>query len=140
MPLSDNDCNQLLDSMLGSDHSNRYPATVYWACYTVAPDADGTGGTEGYGGAATTYARVAQSNNDTNFPDAVDGEKTNATQVDFPTPDGDTDDIVAFALHRHATNDDVICWEVLESPFGAGAGEPILIEVGEFIGTIPQGG
>lgn len=137
MPLSDNDCNQLLDSMLGSDHSSRYPATVEWVAFTVAPDPDGTGGTMGYGGTATNYAPVSQANDDAHFPDAAGGEKTNAVRVDFPTPNGATDDIVAFGIRRVAGT--IICWELCD-PFSAAAGEPIFIEVGEFIATIPQGG
>lgn len=57
------------------------PATVYVALFTVAP-VDSGGGTEVTGNA---YARVAVTNNTTNFPTVSNGIKTNANGIVFPT-------------------------------------------------------
>lgn len=59
------------------------PATLHVALFSVAPADDGTGGTElSY----TGYARVAVTNNQTNFPDATPGaptSKSNGTTITF---------------------------------------------------------
>lgn len=70
--------NEILDYLFGSGS----PATLYIGLYTDAPNADGTGGTEVTGG---DYARKAVTNNDTEWPDAVDGVKQNANAITFAT-------------------------------------------------------
>lgn len=70
--------NEILDYLFGSGS----PATLYIGLYTDAPDADGTGGTEVTGG---SYARKAVTNNDTEWPDAVGGIKSNANPIVFVT-------------------------------------------------------
>lgn len=70
----------LLNHLLGGPDRAR-AATLYIAALTTAPAADGSGFVE------TTYvdyARVAKTNNDTNFPAAVAGQKTNGTEITFP--------------------------------------------------------
>ena len=54
--------------------------TLYAALFTTVPADDGTGGTEATGG---NYARVAVTNNTTNFPSA--NPKLNGTAIAFPT-------------------------------------------------------
>jgi hypothetical protein len=71
--------NHLLDHLLGGPDFAR-PATVYVALFTSAPGAGG-GGTEVSGG---SYARVAVTNNATNFPAASGASKSNATAITFP--------------------------------------------------------
>lgn len=65
------------------------PATWYLGLSTTTPNDDGTGFTEPVGGA---YARVAATNNATNFPAAttVAGEttKTNGAKFTFTNPTG----------------------------------------------------
>ena len=70
--------NTVLDSLFGSGT----PATLYIGLYSAAPDADGTGGTELSGG---SYARAAVTNNTTNWPNAANGEKSNANAITFAT-------------------------------------------------------
>lgn len=73
----------ILDSQFGSGS----PATWYFGLSTTQPNDDGTGFTEPSGGA---YARVAKTNNATNFPAAatVSGvtSKSNGTKITFPDP------------------------------------------------------
>jgi len=101
----------VLDKLLGRTDFTP-PVTLYVALYTVAPTEDG-GGTEVSGG---SYARVAVTNNVTNFPGAVDGAKSNGTAIVFPAATALWGDIVAFGLHSHITNDALVFWGVLDDP------------------------
>ncbi len=76
------------------------PATLYVGLFTTATDIDG-GGTEVTGGA---YARVAVTNNNTNWPDAdTNGDKSNGAIIQFPTPTASWGTITHFALLDAAT-------------------------------------
>lgn len=72
-------CNETLDAWLGSTVLG--PATVYAALFTTAPTAAG-GGTEA---TFSGYARVAITNDLTNFPAAASRTKTTGTEIDFGT-------------------------------------------------------
>lgn len=76
---------QVLDALFGSGT----PATWYWGLSTTAPNDDGTGFTEPVGAG---YARVAMTNNTTNFPASttVAGRsvKKNGVKVTWPNPTG----------------------------------------------------
>jgi len=65
------------------------PATWYLALSTTQPNADGSGFTEPVGG---SYARVAVTNNSTNFPAASTASgvttKKNGAKFTFPNPTG----------------------------------------------------
>src|SRR3972149_591973 len=66
--------NELLDHVLGNA-AYAAPATVYFGLYSVGPS-DVGGGTELTG---SGYARIAVTNNATNFPAASGGAKSNGT-------------------------------------------------------------
>ncbi|WP_404422924.1 hypothetical protein [Nibricoccus sp. IMCC34717] len=83
MPKSTYLANKALDLFL-SQAAFAPPATLYVALYTVAPTVGG-GGTEVAGNG---YARVAVTNNATNFPAASAGAKSNGTAITFPNPTG----------------------------------------------------
>lgn len=136
MPVGkDSRANDIIDSILGSAHSARFPATVYLAVYSVAPDrTTNSGGTEG---GYTGYARVAVANTDAQWPVAASRIKSNANDANFPTPPSDTPDYVAVALHGHVTNDDIIFWQYLPNPLRALAGEPLLVPAGAFEIRVP---
>jgi hypothetical protein len=68
-------------------------ATTYFALMTAMPSASG-GGTEVTGG---SYARVAVTNNSTNWPASVNGVKSNGTAVTWPTPSADWGNVVGIA-------------------------------------------
>lgn len=59
-------------------------ATLYVALHTADPGEAGTQSTNEVSG--TSYARVAVTNNATNFPAASGGSKSNGTAINFPTP------------------------------------------------------
>ena len=78
--------NELLDQIFGAQ-AYVAPVTLYVALSTTTPADDGTNFTEPSGNA---YARVAVTNNKTNFNNAAAGAVDNATEVAFPqaTPAG----------------------------------------------------
>lgn len=86
--------NLALDALLGDDAAPNMPATVYLALFSVVCD-DDTFGTELSGGA---YARVAITNNSTNFPAASAGSKSNGVAIEFPEATADWDEALGWAL------------------------------------------
>lgn len=78
---SDSLANAVLDFEFGSGT----PTTLYCALSTTTPASDGTGFTEPVGAA---YARVAVTNNATNFPAAASKTKHNGAAITFPTASG----------------------------------------------------
>jgi len=73
--------NQLLDHVWSAAVYTP-PVTLYVGLSTTDPLDDGSGITEPSGGA---YARVAVTNNATNWPAAVGGAKANGVAIQFPT-------------------------------------------------------
>lgn len=71
--------NKALDAMYGASASAACPATYYLALFSSDP---ASGGTEISGGG---YARVAVTNNGTNFPAASGGVKSTGAAISFPT-------------------------------------------------------
>lgn len=74
---------KVMNHILGGGDYTRL-ATVYLALFTAAPNETG-GGTEVSG---SGYARLAITNNATNFPAASGGQKTNGTALTFPAASG----------------------------------------------------
>lgn len=105
---------KILDHVLGKTTFTA-PATVYIALYTVAPTNAG-GGTEVTGG---SYARVAVTNNTTNFPNASGGDpasKANGAAVTFPTPTADWGLVVAWAMMDASSGGNQLYNAALETP------------------------
>jgi hypothetical protein len=73
----------VLDAVLGQTALPAI-ATVYVALYSVTPG-DAGGGTELADATSPGYARVAVTNNTTNFPNASAGAKTTGVDITFPT-------------------------------------------------------
>jgi hypothetical protein len=106
---------ELLDHVLGGADYSR-PATVYVALYSAAPT-DSGGGTELTSGTAPGYARIAVTNNATNFPAATTngttgkGEKKLAVAHSSAANSGGSDwpTIVAWALCDASTGGNTMC-------------------------------
>jgi hypothetical protein len=118
--------NELLDHVLGNA-AYTAPATVYVALYTVAPT-DAGGGTEVSGG---SYARVAVTNNATNWPAASGGAKANGTAITFPTATADWGTVVAFAILDAATAGNFLYWADLTANKTVSSGDTASFAVGE---------
>lgn len=97
--------NKILDYVL-SGVSYTPPATVYIALYTATPSGSG-GGTEVTGG---SYARIAVTNNATNFPAASGQSKSNGTLIDFGTASADWGTIVAAAVYDASSSGNELYW------------------------------
>jgi len=102
--------NKVLDFLLGGV-SFTPPATVYIALFTAAPT-DAGGGTEVSGGG---YARVAVTNNTTNFPAASNGTKSNGTTITFPTATADWGTVVAVGIFDASTGGNLLFWANLST-------------------------
>lgn len=99
---------ELLDHVFGNA-AYTAPATLHVALFTVTPS-DSGGGTEVSGG---SYARVAVTNNATNFPAASAGAKANGTAITFPAPTANWGTVVAFGIFDAASAGNLIAWGAL---------------------------
>jgi hypothetical protein len=118
--------NELLDHVLGNAAYSA-PATVYVALFTSAPT-DAGGGTEVSGG---SYARVAVTNNDTNWPAASGGAKSNGTEITFPDATADWGTVVAFAIFDAASDGNMLYWAELTQSKTVATGDTAKFAVGE---------
>lgn len=96
---------KLLDYVL-SVASFTPAATVYVALYTVMPSGSG-GGTEVTGG---SYARVAVTNNATNWPAQTAQTKNNGAVIDFGTATADWGTIVGAAIWDASSSGNLYYW------------------------------
>lgn len=86
------------------------PAQWFCALSTTTPTEAGTGFTEPSGGA---YARVAVTNNLTNFPSAAAGAKTNGTAITFPESTASWGTITHIGFYNQLTGGTLYFWEAL---------------------------
>jgi hypothetical protein len=129
MPKSSYLSRALANHWLGGPDYAR-PATVWIGLYIVAPTAAG-GGTPVTG---SGYARVAVTNNDTNWPDYGSGPKSNGTAVTFATATGtwsSGSDIVAFGIFDHATAGNLLAFGDLDTAKPCLEGDTMSFAVGE---------
>lgn len=111
MPKSTYLDNILLDLPLGAQAFSA-PATVYVALFVVLPIPAGTGGTEATGG---SYARVAVTNNLTNWPAASGGTKSNGTLIQFPTASAGWGTITGFGIYDAPTSGNLLYFGLLQT-------------------------
>lgn len=107
---------KLLDHVLGAT-AYTPPATVYIALYTAAPT-DAGGGTEVSTGGGSLYARVAVTNNTTNWPNATGTTptaKSNGTTFTFPTAGADWGTVTAFGIFDASSGGNLLYWATLNS-------------------------
>lgn len=117
---------ELLDHVLGNSAYSA-PATTYVALYTSAPT-DSGGGVEVSGGA---YARVAVTNNLTNWPAAANGAKANGEEITFPTAEADWGTVVAFAILDAAVAGNFLYWGDLTAAKTINDGDTAKFAVGD---------
>lgn len=123
--------NLALDAILGSGHATAMPATVYVALLTDA-STDDTLGTEVSGG---SYARASVTNNDTNWPDAVSGEKSNGTQITFPTLTATWGTITHWAIMDASSGGNMLFYGSLSSSITPIVGNAPFFPVGTLVIT-----
>jgi hypothetical protein len=101
----------LLNHVLGAT-AYTAPATVYVAAFTVVPT-DAGGGTEVVTTGGTLYARVAVTNNTTNWPAATGtspATKTNGTAINFPVAGASWGTVVAAGIFDAASGGNLLYW------------------------------
>lgn len=121
--------NKILDHVLGGADYTR-PATVYCKLFTAAPDDTG-GGTQVSTANWTNYAAVAITNNDTNFPAATGGVKSNGAAINFGTatiPSG-TVTVTSWSLEDASNN--LLYWGELSTPRTIANGDTVSFAIGD---------
>lgn len=113
--------NAALDALLGA----AAPATVYLCVYSAAPTAAG-GGTE-----ITNLARLAVTNNATNWPAASSGAKSNGTDMTLGPASGACAEATHWGIHAHASNDNLMFWGPITVPRTAGIGDSLKFATGD---------
>ena len=110
--LSDALVHELLDAVFGG--STYTPeGTIYVGLSTTTPTNTGTSVTEPSG---NNYARVAVTNNATNFPAASSRAKANGTVIQFPTASGSWGTLTHFVLYDASTSGNFLGWGELTAP------------------------
>lgn len=100
-------------------------ATTYFALMTTAPSASG-GGVEVSGG---SYARVAVTNNATNWPASAGQTKQNATVINWGTATANWGTILAIAEYDASTAGHLLTFALLATPVTVNSGQPFQIPV-----------
>lgn len=91
--------NEILDHVFGGVNYSR-PGTVYVQLHTGAPGDDGTANVA----TGTGIARVAVTNNATNFPAAASGAKANGIDIVWPVAGGSWGTVTHFSIFDALTS------------------------------------
>jgi len=128
MSMSDYLEKKMLDHAYGGPDYTR-PATVYVGLSTTTPVDAGTNFTEPSGNG---YARVAVTNNDTNWPAAsgTTGTKANGTAITFPQSTGSWGTVTHWAIFDASTGGNMMDFSALSASKAVGSSETISFGVG----------
>ncbi len=126
----------LLDHVLGLT-SYTPPSTIYAALFTTSPDFDsGSGGTEVSGG---SYARVAITNNTTNFPNSTGtstGVKTTGATITFATPSAGWGTVVSVGFYDAASGGNLLAGGTLTTSRSISSGNSVSFASGSITLTV----
>ncbi len=123
--LSNYRINKILDHLYGKT-TYTAEATTYFALMTAAPTASG-GGTEVSGG---SYARVAFTNNTSNWPAASGQVKQNGNVVDWGTATANWGTIVGIAEYDASSGGNLLSYAPLTTSRAVNNGESFSGPVG----------
>lgn len=106
---------KILDAIFGNTALSGVPATLYVGLLTAAPSDDGSGVSEPSGNG---YARVAVTNNTTNWPAATGSgagasSKTNGSTITFPQATGAWGTVTHFGIFDASTAGNLISYGAL---------------------------
>lgn len=135
MGASDSRERLIADSQFGGGATTWAPATWYCGLSTTTPNDDGSGFTEPVGG---SYARVAVTNNVTNFPAAatVAGvtTKKNGAKITFPNPTGLWGQIPAYGFFTAPSGGTPEYTNTLDTPITVLSGNtPVEFDVNQIV-------
>lgn len=127
----------IADSQLGGGATSWAPATWYVGQSTTQPNEDGSGFTEPVGNG---YARVAVTNNATNWPAAttVGGvtSKANGAKITHPNPTGPWGQLIYWGLFTTASGGTPEYSNPLDAPISPRAGNtPVEFDIGQLVLT-----
>ena len=120
---------KVLDHVFGGSDYSRL-ATVHVGLWTSALS-DSDGGSAAGEVSGGSYARVAVTNNATNWPAASGGAKANGTVITFPTATGSWGTVTYFAILSAATAGDILGWAILTQSKAIGSGDTASFAVGD---------
>jgi hypothetical protein len=103
------------------------PGIWYASLSTTTPTEAGANFTEPAAGA---YARVAITNNGTNFPSAVNGSKTNGTAITFPETSASWGTITHIGFYNQASGGSLYFWEQLPTSKTVAANTTVYFSIG----------
>lgn len=124
------EANAFLDANFGSGS----PATWYLGLVTTLAADDGSGGVEPVGG---SYARLAVTNNNTNFPNASNRQKANGVAFTWPTPTGDWGDIIGVQFFTASSGGTPKYKKLLTVPQEVLTGNVFQFLTGQFVLRVP---
>jgi hypothetical protein len=119
--------NELLDHVFG-DASYTAPGTLYVGLSSTDPLDDGSGITEPVGG---SYARVAKTNNLTNWPAASGGAKSNGTAITFATATASWGTVGYFFISDALTGGNMLGHAALTTSKTIDSGDTASFAIGE---------
>jgi len=119
--------NEILDHIFGNAAYSS-PATLYVGLSTSSITDAGGNITEPVGG---SYARVAITNNATNFPAASGGAKSNGTEITFPSATGSWGTVIDFFISDAASGGNILGYGTLSIPKAISSGDTAKFAVGD---------
>lgn len=119
--------NELLDHVFGAA-AYTAPVTLYIGLSTTTITDAGGNITEPVGGA---YARVAVTNNATNFPASSGGAKSNGTTITFPTATGAWGACIDFFIGDAAAGGNILAYSTLTVAKVISSGDTATFAVGD---------
>lgn len=131
--ISDRIANALVDELFGGIAYSP-PGTLYIGLSLQAPGDAGATDTPPTG--AYGYARVAKTNNTTNFPTAANRTKTNGTAVTFPTATGGNwGTVTHWTVYESATGGtaDFVGWGSLDASQAVNNGTYLTFATGSMV-------
>lgn len=99
-------------------------ATHYYALMTTMPNAANAGGVEVSGG---SYARVAYTNNTSNYPAPSGGTVQNANPINWGTATGNWGTVVGVAVYDASSGGNLLAFAVLTTATTINSGSPFQI-------------
>lgn len=131
MPITNTSANEVIDALLGD--ATIWPATVYIGLMTAAPALDGSGVVEPSGG---SYARVAVTNNLTQWPAAASRTKSNANEIAFPTATAGWGTISHVGIFSASSGGDLLGYQALATARGVLNGDTFKLPAGDLQVTV----
>lgn len=120
----------MLNHQMGGPDFTR-PATLHLALFTGIPNVNGTGPEV----AGAGYGRLAVTNNNTNFPAAASGLKTNGVLLTMASPLGSWGVVTHFGWYDASTAGNLLRFGQLTVPKTIDSGDIVEFQIGELRAT-----